>query len=155
MKKIGLILVVFLLILSTAIIKNSAKKTEDEIFTVKENVRVLFSEFEKIKLEHDYLSSSEKLLEFQLQFFEDELVPKNIENIKNTDLKINDVIEEFKNNPVYRDQLMIKLSEKFQNYAWERNFGYGTKAHMEGLKKFGITSHHRKGFKPIHKMLSS
>ena len=54
----------------------------------------------------------------------------------------------------YRDLLMIKLSESFKNYAWERNFGYGTKAHMEGLKKFGITSHHRKGFKPIHKMLS-
>ena len=53
----------------------------------------------------------------------------------------------------YRDLLMIKLSEKFTNYAWEKNFGYGTKAHMEGLKKFGITSHHRKGFKPIHKML--
>ena len=50
---------------------------------------------------------------------------------------------------VFRDQLMIKLSEKFHNYAWERNFGYGTKAHMEGLKKFGITSHHRKSFKPI------
>ena len=46
----GLILVVFLLILSTVIIKNSAKKTEDEIFIVKENVRVLFSEFEIIKL---------------------------------------------------------------------------------------------------------
>ena len=55
---------------------------------------------------------------------------------------------------VFRDLLMIKLSEKFNHYAWERNFGYGTKAHMEGLKKFGITSHHRKGFKPIHKMLS-
>jgi ribonuclease HII len=54
----------------------------------------------------------------------------------------------------YRDLLMINLSDKFKNYAWERNFGYGTKAHMEGLKKFGITSHHRKGFKPIHKMLS-
>ena len=54
----------------------------------------------------------------------------------------------------YRDLLMIKLSEKFKHYAWERNFGYGTKAHMEGLQKFGITSHHRKGFKPIHKMLS-
>jgi len=53
----------------------------------------------------------------------------------------------------YRDLLMIKLSGKFKNYAWERNFGYGTKAHMEGLKKFGITTHHRKGFKPIHKML--
>jgi len=82
LKKIGLILIVFLLILSTAIIKNSAKKTEDNIFTVKESLRVLSSEFDKIKLEHDYLSSSEKLLEFQLQFFEDELIQKNIENIK-------------------------------------------------------------------------
>ena len=82
MRKFVLILVVFLLILSTAIIKNSAKKTEDEIFTIKENLRVLSSEFEKIKLEHDYLSSSEKLLEFQSQYFEDELMQKNIENIK-------------------------------------------------------------------------
>ena len=82
MKKIGLIFTVFILILSTAIIKNSAKKTEDEIFTIKENLRVLSSEFEKIKLEHDYLSSSEKLLEFQSQFFEDELVQKDITNIK-------------------------------------------------------------------------
>ena len=82
MKKLGLILTVFILILSTAIIKNSAKKTEDEIFTIKENLRVLSSEFEKIKLEHDYLSSSEKLLEFQSEFFEDELVQKNITNIK-------------------------------------------------------------------------
>ena len=91
MKRIGLILIVFILILSTAIIKNSAKKTEDEIFTVKENVRVLTSEFEKIKLEHDYLSSSEKLLEFQLQFFEDELVLKNIENIKVFKTHIKDI----------------------------------------------------------------
>jgi len=81
-KKFGLIVVIFLLILSTAIIKNSAKKIEDEIFTIKENLRVLSSEFEKIKLEHDYLSSSEKLLEFQSQYFEDELIQKNIENIK-------------------------------------------------------------------------
>ena len=56
---------------------------------------------------------------------------------------------------VYRDRLMIRLSEKFSNYAWESNFGYGTKAHLEGLKKFGITSHHRKGFKPVHKILSN
>jgi hypothetical protein len=81
-KKFGLIVVIFFLILSTAIIKNSAKKIEDEIFTTKENLRVLNSEFEKIKLEHDYLSSSEKLLEFQSQYFEDELIQKNIENIK-------------------------------------------------------------------------
>ena len=82
MKKVSLIIVIFLLILSTAIIKNSAKKIEDEIFATKENLRVLNSEFEKIKLEHHYLSSSEKLLEFQSQYFEDELIQKNIENIK-------------------------------------------------------------------------
>ena len=56
---------------------------------------------------------------------------------------------------VYRDKFMIRLSKRFSNYAWDRNFGYGTKAHFEGLKKFGVTSHHRKGFKPIHKILSS
>jgi hypothetical protein len=81
-KKIRLIVVIFFLILSTAIIKNSAKKMEDNIFIVKENLRVLKSEFEKIKLEQDYLSSSEKLLEYQSQYFEDDLIQKNFENIK-------------------------------------------------------------------------
>ena len=82
MKKFGLIFVIFLLILSTAIIKNSAKEIEDEIFTLKENLRILNSEFEKIKLEHDYLSSSEKLLEYQSSYFENELIQKDIQNIK-------------------------------------------------------------------------
>ena len=96
MKKIGLIVIIFLLILSTAIIKNSAKKIEDKIFTVKENLRILNSEFGKIKLEYDYLSSSEKLLEYQSLYFEDELMQKNIENIKvfkvkNEDKKIQDL----------------------------------------------------------------
>ena len=82
MKKFGLIIIILILVLSTAIIKNSAKKTEDEIFILKENLRVLSSEFEKIKLEHDYLSSSEKLLEYQSLYFEDDLIQKDIQNIK-------------------------------------------------------------------------
>jgi hypothetical protein len=81
-KRIILLLVIFLLILSTAIIKNSAKKNEDKIFTLKENIRVLNSELEKIKLEFDYLSSSDKLLEFQSLYFENDLIQKKIENIK-------------------------------------------------------------------------
>jgi len=80
---------------------------------------------------------------------------KNFKTIINGDEKIKSISAASIVAKVYRDELMIKLSEKFQNYAWERNFGYGTKAHMEGLKKFGITPHHRKGFKPIHKMLSN
>jgi len=95
MKKVSLILIIFSLILSTAIIKNTAKKTEDKIFTVRENLRVLKSEFEKIKLEHDYLSSAEKLIEYQSLYFEDELVPKNIENIKIFKIK-NKTIQDLK-----------------------------------------------------------
>ena len=80
---------------------------------------------------------------------------KNYKTIINGDEKIKVISAASIIAKVYRDRFMIKLSEKFSNYAWERNFGYGTKAHLEGLKKFGVTSHHRKGFKPIHKILSS
>ena len=82
MKKIVLVSIIFSLILLTAIIKNTAKQIEDELFTTKENLRILKSEYENILLEHDYLSSAEKLLEFQSLYFEDQLIQKNIKNIK-------------------------------------------------------------------------
>ena len=80
---------------------------------------------------------------------------KNYKTIINGDEKIKVISAASIIAKVYRDKFMIRLSKKFSNYAWDRNFGYGTKAHFEGLKKFGLTSHHRKGFKPIHKILSS
>ena len=79
---------------------------------------------------------------------------KNYKTIINGDEKIKVISAASIIAKVYRDKFMIRLSKKFSNYAWDRNFGYGTKAHFEGLKKFGVTSHHRKGFKPIHKILS-
>ena len=79
---------------------------------------------------------------------------KNYRTIVNGDEKIKCISAASIIAKSYRDLLMIKLSKKFNNYSWEKNFGYGTKAHLEGLKKFGITSHHRKAFKPIHKILS-
>ncbi len=82
MKKFGLASVILLLVLSTAIIKNTTKQIEDELFTVKENIRVLKSEFENVSLEYDYLGSAEKLLEYQYLYFEDELIQKNINDIK-------------------------------------------------------------------------
>ena len=80
---------------------------------------------------------------------------KNYKTIVNGDEKIKEISAASIIAKVYRDNLMIGLSQKFSNYAWESNFGYGTKAHLEGLKKFGVTSHHRKGFKPVHKILSN
>ena len=82
MKKFVLAAVIFFLVLSTAIIKNTTKQIEDEIFTLKENIRVLKSEFENVSLEYDYLSSAEKLLEYQSLYFEDQLIQKNINDIK-------------------------------------------------------------------------
>ena len=52
-----------------------------------------------------------------------------------------------------RDLFMINLSKKHPEYGWQKNFGYGTKEHLLSLKKYGITPHHRKTFKPIHNIL--
>ena len=82
MKKFGLAAVILFLVLSTTLIKNTTKQIEDELFTAKENIRVLKSEFENISFEYDYLSSAEKLLEYQSLYFEDELIQKDIKDIK-------------------------------------------------------------------------
>lgn len=49
---------------------------------------------------------------------------------------------------VTRDRMMAELAEEYPYYAWERNSGYGTKAHMEGLQEHGLTPHHRMSFAP-------
>ena len=82
MKKLFLVFTIIILVLTTAIIKNTTKKIEDKIFAYKESVRLLKSDLENIQLEHDYLSSAEKLLEYQSLYFEDQLVQKKIEDIK-------------------------------------------------------------------------
>ena len=82
MKKLLLALTIIILVLTTAIIKNTTKKIEDKIFAYKESVRLLKSDLENIQLEYDYLSSAEKLLEYQSLYFEDQLVQKQIEDIK-------------------------------------------------------------------------
>ena len=81
MKKFLIIFSILFLILLTAFIKNSTKKIEDEVCLFQENIRVLKKEFEKIKLEFDYLSSSENLLQFQNLYFDDELIRKDIKKI--------------------------------------------------------------------------
>ena len=92
MKKITLVTFIFLLIISTTLIKNAAKKNEDKIFTAKENLRVLNSKFKKIKLEYDYLSSPEKLSEYQSLYFDDELVKKDIQTLKKIKIDNNKII---------------------------------------------------------------
>jgi len=54
---------------------------------------------------------------------------------------------------VTRDRIMSDLAVEFPDYGWDRNKGYGTKDHQNGLALAGITPHHRRSFKPIHKIL--
>lgn len=55
---------------------------------------------------------------------------------------------------VYRDNLMKELALKFPEYGFEKNAGYGTKEHIEALKKYGVTPEHRKSYKPIKALLN-
>ena len=53
---------------------------------------------------------------------------------------------------VSRDRFVATLSKKNKGYHWDKNFGYGTKQHLQALKKLGITKHHRKTFSPISRL---
>ena len=82
MRKFWVLFTIFSLIISTTIIKNSTKKIEDEIFSTEESLRVLNLNYNDVLLEHNYLSSSERLLEFQSLYFDNELTQKKINEFK-------------------------------------------------------------------------
>ena len=82
MKKLSVILLILLLILFTALIKNSTKNIEDKIFNAKESLIELKKELGDTKLEFNYLSSAEKLLSYQSMYFEEDLTRKDIKKIK-------------------------------------------------------------------------
>ena len=81
MKKFLIFFIILPLILLTAFIKNSTKRIDDQIYVTKEDIRILKKDYEKNKLEYDYLSSAEKLLEFHSLYFDDELLRKSINQI--------------------------------------------------------------------------
>ena len=87
---------ILILILSTTLIKNATKNLDDQIYSIKENIIFLENRFQDSKLEFDYLSSSEKLLEYQKLYFENSLEKKSIKELKilkfsNSKIIINDL----------------------------------------------------------------
>ncbi len=56
---------------------------------------------------------------------------------------------------VYRDRLMQKLAEQYPFYGFEKNAGYGTKDHIEGIRAHGLTPQHRQSYKPIKQYLET
>jgi cell division protein FtsL len=103
MKKILTISLIFSLIVITSFIKNSTKKIDEELFSLKENILNLNLELDNVKLEFDYLSSSEKLLNYQNLYFENKLTLKNINEIE---------IIDFTNEKILTNNVKIIDSEK-------------------------------------------
>lgn len=55
---------------------------------------------------------------------------------------------------ITRDQMMKNLSTAYPHYGWDRNAGYGTKAHRHALETYGPTVHHRRTFAPIRTLIN-
>ncbi|MDW7693130.1 ribonuclease HII [Flammeovirgaceae bacterium SG7u.111] len=53
----------------------------------------------------------------------------------------------------HRDDLMEKLAKEYPGYGWEKNAGYPTKAHREGIRQLGTTPFHRMSFKLLPEQL--
>ena len=81
MKKIVLVFIL-ILILVTPLVKNSTKEIEDKIFINNEDIRSLKAEFGDLMLEYNYLSSPEKLIQFQSEYFHNDLIKIDITKIK-------------------------------------------------------------------------
>ena len=98
MKKI-LLATIILLIIVTSLVKNSTKEIEDQTFNLNENIRTLKSELGDLMLEYNYLSSPNKLIEYQSQYFENDLKKIDIKKMKKINLINNDLeIADFKSN---------------------------------------------------------
>ena len=91
MKKVALV-IMFVLILGTSLIKNSTKEIEDKIFILNESIGSLKVELSDVMLEYNFLSSPEKLIQYQSQYFEKELIKIDIMRIQKISEK-NDIIE--------------------------------------------------------------
>lgn len=53
----------------------------------------------------------------------------------------------------YRDHLMRDYAQVYPHYGFDKNVGYGTKAHLAGLEQYGVTPIHRRTFEPVKSML--
>ena len=82
MKKIILTFSILFLIVVTTFTKNSTKKLDNQIFSIRENMSVLKNKYELVLLDYNFLTAPKKLLEYQSKYFETDLIPLDITQIK-------------------------------------------------------------------------
>ena len=157
--------------INTKFIKDSKKIPFDKRILISEYIKknsiyalgsASVEEIEKINILNASLLSMKRALnklkyEPSVAYIDGLFIPKNLKIKCKTfikgDEKVTSIAAASILAKVSRDLFMIKLSKKYPEYRWHKNFGYGTMDHLIGLKKYGITKHHRKKFKPIHNIL--
>ena len=77
MKNVFLIFSIIFLILSTALIKNSSKKLENQIYDIRENLSILNNKYDYIFLENNYLGSPQKLIKHKNTIFSENYISLN------------------------------------------------------------------------------
>ena len=82
MKKTFLFIIIIFLAVGTTLTKNSTIRLENQIFNTKENISLLKDKYELIRLDFNYLTNPKKLLDYQSQYFENELSKIEINQIK-------------------------------------------------------------------------
>ena len=114
------VITIILLIISTTFIKNHTKKLDEQIFSLKENINYLNGVKELVQLEHNYLSSPEKLLNHKKLYFEDDftftprdkiIIVNNVDKINLTDLEKMNSENNFFNNENDFDKLSSKYNK--------------------------------------------
>ena len=98
MTKLIIFALMLSLVISTSLIKTSTRDLDEKIYSIQENLLFLEDRIKDAKLEFNYLSSSEKLLEYQRLYFENALIKKTLADLKS--LKVTD-------NGIITDELKI------------------------------------------------
>ena len=92
MRKIFFFIPILFLILITTVTKNSTKKLDKQIFEIEENIRVLENKLELVLLDYNFLTSPKKLMEYQIKFFEKDLIQLKIEDFQKIEIIDNQII---------------------------------------------------------------
>jgi ribonuclease HII len=108
--------------------------TKSVSLAMKRAVEMIDVEYQKIIIDGNY--------NFLVDF-------DNVETLIKADLLIPSVSAASIIAKVARDNFMAEQSLIFPGYGFEKNVGYGTKQHLEALKKYGLTDLHRRSFKPM------
>ena len=88
-KNITIFTIILILIFSTTLIKNKTKDLEEKIYLTRESISKKNSEYQIMLLEYNYLTSPEKLMEYHRLYFDDNLVPLKINDLKEIEFNEN------------------------------------------------------------------